>query len=150
MKNPVQDETIVINSAQEAETIPLNKVVHITPISDSFWQRIRGSLSAGFSYTKSSAVAQYNVNLSALYRAQRHQVAVKYDSIFTRQDSGTTGQLDSGISYKGFRQKGWFGTGLLSLQSNETPGAPRAWLSEQLSLAIRTASDEGPRPRNPG
>lgn len=122
LEKPSQDKTIVVSSDKETETIPLNEVVHITPISDSFWQRIRGSLSAGFSYTKSSDVAQYNLNLNALYRARHHQVGVKYDSIFTRQDSGTTGQLDSGITYKGFRQKGWFGTGFFSLQSNETLG----------------------------
>jgi hypothetical protein len=119
---PAESGNVAVSTATEIKAIPLEDVVHITPIRASVWKRIQGSLDAGFSYTKSSEVAQYSVGFNALYRARQNQVAVKYNSIFTRQDSGTTQQIDSGLNYKRFRQKGWFGTGFLALQRNQTLG----------------------------
>jgi hypothetical protein len=122
LEKPTQNGEIVVNTTTGKKVIPSNNIVHFTPINVSPWKRIQGSLSTGLSYTKSSNVTQYNIHLAALYRSRQHQVAVKYDSIVTRQDSGTTGQIDSGISYKGFRQNGWYGVGFLSFQRNEDLG----------------------------
>jgi hypothetical protein len=122
LAQPTRNGEVVVQTATGPETIASDNIVHVTPINDSFWKRIQGSLGAGLSYTKSSDVAQYNIGLDALYRSRQHQVAVKYDSIITRQDSGTTGQIDSGISYKGFRQNGWYGLGYISFQRNQELG----------------------------
>ena len=122
LAEPTRNGEIVVQTSTGPKAIASDNIVHVTPINASPWKRIQGSLSAGLSYTKSSDVAQYSIGLDALYRSRQHQVAVKYNSIVTRQDSGTTGQIDSGITYKGFRQNGWFGLGFLSLQSNEELG----------------------------
>jgi hypothetical protein len=119
---PTKDGEIVVKTTAGLKVIPSDNIVHVTPINVSPWKRIQGSLSTGLSFTKSSDVTQYNINLNALYRSRQHQVAVKYDSIVTKQNSGRTGQLDSGITYKGFRQNGWYGVGFLSFQRNQDLG----------------------------
>ena len=51
------------------------------------------SVSAGFSYTKSSDVAQFSFSGNVLYQARRNQLALTYTNIVTNQDSGTSQQL---------------------------------------------------------
>jgi hypothetical protein len=48
--------------------IPMSEVTRITPIGVSFWSKIDGSIDAGFSYTRSSGVAQLNLNWNSIYR----------------------------------------------------------------------------------
>ena len=46
----------------------MKEVVLITPIGRSFWSKLDGSIDAGFSYTKSSGVAQLNLDSETVYR----------------------------------------------------------------------------------
>jgi len=141
LAEPTRNGEIVVQTTTGPKAIASDNIVHVTPINASPWKRIQGSLSTGLSYTKSSDVAQYSIGLDAGYRSQQHQVAVKYDSIVTRQDSGTTGQVDSGISYKGFRQNGWYGLGFLSLQRNQELGIDgRGLLGAGLGRNMRETS----------
>ena len=48
--------------------LPLADVTRITPIGASFWAKLEGSVDAGFSYTRSSGVAQVNLNGDVRYR----------------------------------------------------------------------------------
>jgi hypothetical protein len=119
---PSGNGEVVVRTETGIKAIANDNIVHVTPIDGSFWQRIQGSLSSGFSFTKSSDVAQYSIDAEAVYRTRRRQVALELNTIVTRQDSGTTEQLDTGIEYKGFRNNGWFGLGLISFQRNQQLG----------------------------
>ena len=46
----------------------MKEVVLITPIGRSFWSKLDGAIDAGFSYTKSSGIAQLNLNSETVYR----------------------------------------------------------------------------------
>ena len=47
------------------------EVTLITPIGRSFWRQLDGSIDAGFSYTRSSGVAQLNLNSDTVYPQAR-------------------------------------------------------------------------------
>jgi hypothetical protein len=49
-------------------SLPMADVTGIRPIGHGFWQKLDGSLDAGFSYTRSSAIAQLNLNSTTIYR----------------------------------------------------------------------------------
>ena len=49
-------------------SLPMSDVTLITPIGQSFWSRIDGSIDLGYNYTRSSGVAQFNLNSDTLYR----------------------------------------------------------------------------------
>ena len=48
--------------------LPMPDVTLITPIGRRFWSKIDGSIDAGFSYTRSSGIAQLNLNSDTVYR----------------------------------------------------------------------------------
>jgi len=77
LEKPPRDAKVTVKSKESAKTIEIADVVHITPIADSFWGRIQGSLSAGFSFTKSSDVAQFSLSGNAVYRTRRNQFTLK-------------------------------------------------------------------------
>jgi hypothetical protein len=65
-------------------------VVHITPIKDTFIDRIDGSINFGVDYTKASDVLRYNANGDATHRSLSNQVEVKFNSMLTKQQDITS------------------------------------------------------------
>jgi len=62
------DRSISITGPGGTTTIEMQEVVLITPIGRSFWSKLDGAIDAGFSYTKSSGIAQLNFNSETVYR----------------------------------------------------------------------------------
>jgi len=122
LEKPQLSDQVKIHSDSSTESIPIDELVHIVPIGESFWKRLQGSMSAGFSYTKSSEVAQFSFNGNLLYQARHHQLALTYTNIVTDQDSGTSQQLFSRLGYSYQPGKHWFGLGFLSFQRNQELG----------------------------
>jgi len=122
IERPPEEDEVRIKTTKAVETLSVSDVVHITPIGQSFWSRIQGSLSAGFNFTESSDVAQFSLSGEALYRARRHQLGISFTNIITGQQSGTTEQLDSALTYRHYLKDRWFGTGALSFQRNQELG----------------------------
>ena len=60
--------TLQISSGTSQAVIPMAEVSTIRPIGAGFWKKLDGSLDLGFSYTKSSDIAQLNLNTSTIYR----------------------------------------------------------------------------------
>jgi hypothetical protein len=65
------DRSIAVVGSGGTESLLMSEVTLITPIGRSFWRKIDGSFDAGFSYTRSSGVAQLNVNSDSVYRRPR-------------------------------------------------------------------------------
>ena len=82
-----RDYTVRILIEEDSSTIdiPMNKVVYIAPVKRNKWLRIYGYLDAGFSYTKSSDVRQYNLGGQIGYRADDYDFMVEVNSINTFQ-----------------------------------------------------------------
>jgi len=62
------DRSIAVTGSSGTDTIEMQEVVLITPIGRNFWSKLDGSIDAGFSYTKSSGIAQLNLNSETVYR----------------------------------------------------------------------------------
>jgi hypothetical protein len=99
-------------------------VTEITPIGMSFWRKLDGSLDVGFSYTRSSEVAQLSVNTTTLYRNPAFEARLYGSATLTyngddgsRDDRGTIQ-----ASYLRFRgQQLFIGAGV-GFESNESLG----------------------------
>src|SRR5262245_12101540 len=61
------DRFLSLASIEGATSLAMNYVTLITPIGRTFWKKLDGSIDAGFSYTRSSGVAQLNVNSDTVY-----------------------------------------------------------------------------------
>lgn len=111
----------------------LTEIVYMTPFNDKFVNRLSGSLSSGFSYTKANKVMQLNVDGSITYLAKKNQLVLSYDGIVTSQDSVETTQRQSGgVSFQRLLNKNWFLISKLNMESNS-----------ELDLDLRTSLSAG-------
>jgi hypothetical protein len=84
--------SLVIVEASGPVSVPTYEVTLITPIGASFWKKLDGSVDVGFSYTRSSEVAQLNVNSTTLYRRPAFEGRIVGSGTFTQ--NGTDGTKD--------------------------------------------------------
>jgi hypothetical protein len=114
------DELQVFRGAQK-HTYQQDEVVEIMPIEETFWSRLDGSFSFGFSYTKASDVRQLTFDWSNVYRAERNRVNLKASSILTRAgpDSNTQHRHDYSLGYTRLMIKRWTGTLSTGVQRND-------------------------------
>ncbi|MFI5156838.1 MAG: hypothetical protein ACHQEM_11655, partial [Chitinophagales bacterium] len=68
----------------------LNDIVELIPIKDKIIRRLSGDFNLGFNYTKSSQVAQINVNTSVHYKIPKWDFGINFNSVVTSQESDTT------------------------------------------------------------
>ena len=72
--------------------VKLNDVVRIAPIESTFWQRLRGSLNFGLTYTQANEALQYNLGFDANYRSLKNYGTLTASSIFNTQENGESTQ----------------------------------------------------------
>jgi hypothetical protein len=112
---------------------PLTDIVNLTPLEDRFLDRLKGTLSSGFSYTKANDLMQINLNGSLTYLANKNQVDLFYDGNFTRQDTLASNQhQNSTLSFKRLLRRNWFLVSNLGFES-----------SSELRLDLRTSFGVG-------
>ena len=135
---PAATRSISVITDQETVSLPMLDVTLITPIGQRFWQQLDGGIDAGFSYTRSSGVAQLNVNWDTVYRRPAFSARVTASLTLTqkadddsRDDRGT---LE--ISYLRYPWQRWFVTGAGRFETNESLG---------LELRSQVAAAVGPR-----
>jgi Protein of unknown function, DUF481 len=119
-------------------SLRMQDVTIITPIGRSFWRKLDGSVDAGFSYTKSSGVAQLNFNSDTIYRRPAFQGRLTASLTATEKDDDT-GRDDRGslqLSYVRYRWREWFVTAVGRFETNESLG---------LELRSQIAAAVGPR-----
>ena len=92
-------------------------------MEDTFWSRLQGSLSFGYSFTKASNVAQGNLGLRATHRTEIRSFSLAGSTIITsdQEDEGTQrSNLDFSMSR--FRANRWFNSYLIGFESNDELG----------------------------
>jgi hypothetical protein len=129
--------TLVVAGIDGEASLPLMDVTVITAIGRSFWQKLDGSVDIGFSYTKSSAIAQLNVNSSTVYRRPAFEGRLTASGTLTKSEDGERDDRATvQASYVRYRGQRWFVAGAASLESNESLG---------LRLRSQVAGSIGPR-----
>ena len=90
--------------------LPMSDVTSITPIGRSFWRKLDGAIDAGFSYTRSSGVAQLNLNSDTVHRkpASQTRVALSLTQTRTDEDGGRDDRASAEMSHLRYPWQRWF------------------------------------------
>jgi hypothetical protein len=83
---------IAVVAPEGTTTLSMPDVILITPIGESFWRKLDGSIDMGFSYTQSSDIAQLNLNSDTIYRKPAFQIRLSASVTQTRQNEGEGGE----------------------------------------------------------
>lgn len=119
---PARSLTVVTPAGQVP--LPLSDVTLIRPIGTSFWRKLDGSIDAGFSYTRSSGVAQLNANWDTLYRrpASQGRVMASLTQTQKEDDSNRDDRASIEVSYLRYPWQRWFILGAGRFETNESLG----------------------------
>ena len=116
--------TLIVRDAADVVSLPTADVTVIVPIGESFWKKLDGSLDIGFSYTRSSKIAQGTLNSSTVYRNPAFEVRLTGSATLTQnEDDGN--RDDRGTvqaSYLHYRGQRLFAGGGVGFESNESLG----------------------------
>ena len=112
----------VIQNGQTETTFHAD-VVGITPLEASFWEQLDGSISMGFSYTKSNSLAQLSSDVTVRRRTPIRLFELDLSSITTRQEGKDTQRRDDfSLTYSRLFDGPWFVTGSGGTQTNNELG----------------------------
>ena len=131
-KTPDQRE-ITLTNEEQTITFAHGKVVRISQIEDGFWERLQGSMTFGYSFTKASDVAQGNLGFRATHRTEKRSFSLDGSTITTNdQVNESTQRSDLSFNMTRFRKNRWFSAYLLNFESND-----------ELGLNLRTSIGAG-------
>lgn len=116
--------SIAVVAPGETVTLVMPEVTIVRPIATSFWRKLDGSFDAGFSYSRSSGVAQLNVNSETVFGSPASQARLVASLTLTEQDDDS-GRDDRGsieASYLRYPWREWFVSGMTRFENNESLG----------------------------
>ena len=107
VKNTVGDQ-LLVSGRDQPRLLEMGRVIRITPIENSFLERLQGSLSFGYDFTKASDVTQFNFNANASHRTKNRAISMKAASVITDTDEETTERAELSFTLTRFRANRWF------------------------------------------
>ena len=120
--SPDQKEITLAND-EKTTSFAHERVVRISQIEDSFWERLQGSLSFGYSFTKASDIAQGNLGFRATHRTEARAFTLDGSTIITNDADGVgTQRTDLTVEMTRFRKNRWFNSYWLGFESNDELG----------------------------
>lgn len=133
IKKSDDEKAIAVVGQERTVRFAHDRVVRIAQIEDTFWKRLKGSLTFGYSFTKASDVAQGNLGFRATHRTEIRSFAVDGSTIITRDQADENTQRSSlSLTTTRFRANRWFNSYLLGFESND-----------ELGLDLRTSLGAG-------
>jgi hypothetical protein len=118
------DRAIAVTSLDATAQLAMLEVTEISTIARSFWRKLEGSFDVGFSYTRSSGIAQLNLNTDTLRRTPGSQSRLAVSWTQTQQ-SDEEGRDDRGaidLSHLRYPWPRWFVAGMGRFETNESLG----------------------------
>ena len=117
--------TLVITAADGTTTsVPISEITNILPLGASFWARIDGTFDSGFTYTRSSAIAQFTLNSNTTYHRPSFVFQLTASATLTHETD--TDERDDrgavGLSYVRYRRGNLFVSGAARFETNESLG----------------------------
>lgn len=123
LAEPLEPGTVRIASPLGDVELPMRTVVAITPIRKRFLTRLDANVSFGFSFTKSSEVAQLNFGGKVTYREEKWLTYLDASAIVTAQKTKENSErADVTYRYQRFLKGKSFASGFGSLQRNDELG----------------------------
>jgi hypothetical protein len=135
---PAAARSITVVTSEREVSLQMSEVTLITPIGTSFWRQLDGSIDSGFSYTRSSGVAQLNVNSDTVYRrlASRARLTAALTQTKKDDDSGRDDRAYLEMSYLRYPWQRGFILTAGRFETNESLG---------LTLRSQIGAAAGPR-----
>ena len=122
-----------IRSRQNIKEVRVAEVVTLTPVEDTFWRQLTGSLNYGFSFTGGTNTTQSSFSGDLGYRAERWAFKVDGSSVINRQSgAANSGRNTADLYYFRYRGDRWFIAGTSSFLN-----------SQQQDLTARTTFGSG-------
>ena len=119
---PDQQE-ITIRRDEKSVAFAHLDLVRISQIETTFWERLQGSMTFGYSFTKASDVAQGNMSFRAQHRTEIRAFSLDASTIVTNDaNDASTQRADLSFSMTRFRKDRWFNSYLAGLESNDELG----------------------------
>lgn len=115
--------SIAVASPDGNVDLQMAEVTYITAIGKSFWAKLDGSIDAGFSYTRSSGVEQFNLNWDMVYRKPASQVRLTASITQTSTEGNSSddrGALEASYQIEPWQR--WFVLAMGRLETNESLG----------------------------
>ena len=107
----------------EGTSFEHDEVVRISQIENTFWDRLSGSLTFGYSFTKASDVAQGSLGIRATHRSEIRSFAIDGSTIITSdQADDSTQRTTLNLNMTRFRPNRWFNSYFLGFESNDELG----------------------------
>jgi hypothetical protein len=130
-----QPRWIAVSESGGATALAMSDVALITPIGRSFWRKLDGTFDAGFSYSRSSGVAQLNLNWETVYRrpAFAARLTASLTQTQTDDEEGTDDRSSVAASYLRYPWQKWFVSVIGGFETNESLGLE---LRSQITAAI--------------
>lgn len=117
------ERQITVVGAEKTGRFEHGNIVRIAQIEDTFWDRVDGSLTMGYSFTKASDVSQGNLGFRATHRTEVRSFTIDGSTIITSdQADENTQRSNLSLSTTRFRNNRWFNTYLLGFESNDELG----------------------------
>ena len=117
-------QSVLIITANDTITLSMSEVTGMIPIGASLWARLDGSIDAGFTYTRSSGIAQFNLNSEITFHRPAFMLQLTTsDTLIRRSDEekrDDRGSVD--FSYVRYVGRQWFWAGVARFESNESLG----------------------------
>lgn len=105
---PAREGVLAVGVMGSVQELAFERVVSIMPIKQTFWTRLNGSLSFGFSFTKASQVAQLTVDGKVKYRGRTQETGLGLNSIITStEDDQITRRFDIDLSHSRLLEHKW-------------------------------------------
>ena len=118
-----KEDAITVTNEDKSATFAPENVVRISQIEDTFWDRLKGSFTFGYSYTKASDIAQGNLGFRATHRTEIRSFSLDGSTIITgNEEDQNTQRSTLRFEATRFRKNRWFSSYLFGLESNDELG----------------------------
>ena len=115
----VSDSSLIWHRDGDPRLVSLDRIVELSPIGESFINRLNGSVSSGFSYAKATGIMTINLDGSLQYRADKNFLELNYEGNFTNDEvSGNSQRQKGGAMMQRVLPKKWFLLAQLDAETN--------------------------------
>lgn len=114
----------ILEAPEKKVTLARSHVVNVNETSNSFWQRLNGQISTGFTYSKGNESAQYNLNSDVNYPRERWSAEARYSSNFASNTGANTSTRNE-VAFSAQRLlpwNNWYYTGITNFLQSSVQG----------------------------
>jgi hypothetical protein len=122
MEEPPEPRQVALRTSTGVETLAMDRIYSISPIERTFWGGLKGSLSLGASFTKSSDVLQLSASGDVSRRRQKTVSTLNLNLIATRRTDDTTQNISLTYAYLRLLRNRWTVPAVALYQRNQSLG----------------------------